>query len=109
MLHLASRQSIGRRTVLLVILLVIGSASPPVFSQCALVTNCTLVWSDEFDGTAVDTNKWEFMIGDGSAYGIPGWGNNELQFYGKRCTHDHGSRGSHGRPQLHVGAIAHPE
>jgi beta-glucanase (GH16 family) len=81
MLHLASRQSIGRRTVLLAILLVIGSASPPVFSQCALVTNCTLVWSDEFDGTAVDTNKWEFMIGDGSAYGIPGWGNNELQFY----------------------------
>lgn len=44
----------------------------------------TLVWSDEFNGTAVDTSKWEFMIGDGSAYGIPGWGNNELQYYTSR-------------------------
>ncbi|NJS36764.1 MAG: hypothetical protein HC765_10685, partial [Brachymonas sp.] len=40
-----------------------------------------LVWADEFDGTSVDTSKWEFMLGDGSAFGIPGWGNNELQFY----------------------------
>jgi beta-glucanase (GH16 family) len=40
-----------------------------------------LVWSDEFDSAAVNTNKWEFQIGDGSAYGIPGWGNNELQYY----------------------------
>jgi beta-glucanase (GH16 family) len=56
-------------------------ASPPAFSQCDLLPNCTLVWFDEFNGTDVDTNKWEFMIGDGSAYGIPGWGNNELQYY----------------------------
>lgn len=55
--------------------------SGPVFAQCVFISNCTLVWSDEFDGTSVDTNKWEFMIGDGSAYGIPGWGNNELQYY----------------------------
>ena len=41
----------------------------------------TLVWSDEFDGTAVNTDNWEFMIGNGSNYGIPGWGNNELQNY----------------------------
>ncbi len=51
------------------------------WAQCAVVPNCTLVWSDEFSGTSVDTTKWEFMIGDGSAYGIPGWGNNELQYY----------------------------
>jgi beta-glucanase (GH16 family) len=63
------------------ILMLLGVASPPAYSQCALVPNCTLAWSDEFDGTAVDTNKWEFMLGDGSAYGIPGWGNNERQFY----------------------------
>ncbi len=42
----------------------------------------TLVWSDEFDGTSVDPDNWEFQIGDGSAYGLPpGWGNNELQYY----------------------------
>lgn len=44
----------------------------------------TLVWSDEFNGTSVDTSKWEFMIGDGSVYGNPGWGNNELQYYTSR-------------------------
>ena len=40
-----------------------------------------LIWSDEFDGTELNLNNWEYMIGDGSAYGIPGWGNNELQYY----------------------------
>jgi len=44
----------------------------------------TLVWSDEFDGSSVDTTKWEFMIGNGAEYGNPGWGNNELQYYTAR-------------------------
>jgi beta-glucanase (GH16 family) len=34
-----------------------------------------LVWSDEFDGPAVDTSKWVFETGGG------GWGNNELEYY----------------------------
>ena len=42
---------------------------------------CVLVWADEFDGSAVDTGKWEFMIGNGGLYNLPGWGNNELQYY----------------------------
>ena len=33
------------------------------------------VWSDEFNGTTIDTAKWSFDIGDW------GWGNNELQYY----------------------------
>lgn len=41
----------------------------------------TLVWSDEFNGSRVDPQKWYFESGDGSQYGIPGWGNNELQWY----------------------------
>ncbi len=40
-----------------------------------------VVWSDEFEGNQVDTDKWEFQIGDGCSEGICGWGNNELQFY----------------------------
>jgi beta-glucanase (GH16 family) len=40
-----------------------------------------LVWSDEFDGVALNTDKWSIMTGDGTEYGIPGWGNNELQYY----------------------------
>lgn len=34
-----------------------------------------LIWSDEFDGTAVNTNNWSFETGGG------GWGNNEKQYY----------------------------
>jgi beta-glucanase (GH16 family) len=41
----------------------------------------TLVWSDEFNGAALDPDAWYFETGDGSQYGIPGWGNNELQYY----------------------------
>ena len=40
-----------------------------------------LVWSDEFDGGSLDSSKWNIQTGDGTAEGIPGWGNNELQSY----------------------------
>src|SRR5215210_6759587 len=38
-------------------------------------TFSTLVWSDEFDGTAVNTANWGYDIGGG------GWGNNEKEYY----------------------------
>ena len=41
----------------------------------------TLVWHDEFDAAVLDPGTWFFEEGDGSQYGIPGWGNNELQWY----------------------------
>lgn len=41
----------------------------------------TLVWQDEFDGDRIDPETWFFQSGDGTDEGIPGWGNNELQFY----------------------------
>ena len=42
----------------------------------------TLVWSEEFDGTALDPAVWFFATGDGAEAGLPGgWGNNELQYY----------------------------
>jgi beta-glucanase (GH16 family) len=40
-----------------------------------------LVWSEEFDGTQLDPEVWFFESGDGGQYGIPGWGNNELEWY----------------------------
>ena len=40
-----------------------------------------LVWSDEFDGGSLDASRWTIQTGDGTAEGIPGWGNNELQSY----------------------------
>lgn len=42
-----------------------------------------LVWEDQFNGSEVDTEKWEFQIGDGSNYGLWKWGNNEEQYYRK--------------------------
>ena len=40
-----------------------------------------LVWSDEFNGARLDPASWFFESGDGSQYSIPGWGNDELQWY----------------------------
>lgn len=40
-----------------------------------------LVWSDEFDGTAVDTSNWGFQYGEGADEGLQRWGNNEQQWY----------------------------
>ena len=42
-----------------------------------------LVWSDEFDGNALDESKWEVQLGTGGSYGLVLWGNNEQQFYRK--------------------------
>lgn len=50
-----------------------------------VATSTNLVWEDDFDiDGAPDPSKWLFEIGDGSAQGIPGWGNNELQYYTDR-------------------------
>ena len=45
-----------------------------------------LVWNDEFDGTEIDRTKWDFDIGNGfyddnNHAWVPGWGNQELQYY----------------------------
>jgi len=50
-----------------------------------VVTKNNLVWADEFDVDGPpNPQNWNFEIGDGSAQGIPGWGNNELQYYTDR-------------------------
>lgn len=36
---------------------------------------------DKFTGDVVDTEKWDYQNGDGSAFNNPGWGNNEKQYY----------------------------
>lgn len=47
-----------------------------------------LTWSDEFEGKEIDRTKWDFDIGNGfynyeASQWIPGWGNDELQYYTK--------------------------
>lgn len=40
-----------------------------------------LNWHDEFDENSLNMNYWSYQEGDGSQYGIPGWGNSEQQYY----------------------------
>jgi len=37
----------------------------------------TLLWSDEFSGSSLNTADWNYETGNGSG----GWGNNELEYY----------------------------
>lgn len=39
-----------------------------------------LVWQDEFDGSSLDSSKWQVVEGDGCPANC-GFGNNELQYY----------------------------
>lgn len=71
----------------------IGAAAAIAAALACALTGCSatkestapdgwhLVWSDEFDGKAIDRSKWDFQIGTGSQYGLVGWGNNEQQYY----------------------------
>ena len=43
-----------------------------------------VVWSDEFTGAALDTSKWGYQLGNGDVVNLPGWGNNELEYYTDR-------------------------
>ena len=62
----------------------INACSDDDLSQ-TVTTLDNLVWQDEFnvDG-APDTALWNYDIGNGTDQGIPGWGNNELQYYTDR-------------------------
>ena len=57
-----------------------ASGAPPGFPR--------LVWSDEFNGTAISTANWGFDLGGG------GWGNNELENYTNRPENARISNGS---------------
>ena len=70
------------RLVAVLSLLLLPLYGTALMAQCVEIENCVMVWSDEFNGTEVDTSKWTFQIGDGTDYFLPsGWGNNELQWY----------------------------
>jgi beta-glucanase (GH16 family) len=62
--------------------LVPASVSPSASSSGP--ASWKLAWSDEFDGAAgapPDPKTWGYDLGDGSAAGIVGWGNNEREYY----------------------------
>jgi len=47
----------------------------PASSSTGTIPGYQLVWSDEFNGNAVDTTSWNFEIGG------QGWGNHEQEYY----------------------------
>ena len=57
---------------------------PPQAEELTAADREDLVWNDEFDQSTLDTSKWNFQTGDGTAEGIPGWGNGEEQTYTNR-------------------------
>lgn len=52
-----------------------------------------LLWNDEFKYDKLDKKAWSYLEGDGTAFGIPGWGNNELQTYTKSSKNVRVSKG----------------
>jgi beta-glucanase (GH16 family) len=64
----------------------------------------SLIWADEFDGpagTPPDPSRWAHALGDGTAEGIPGWGNQELETY----TDDPANAATDGESNLVIAAI----
>jgi len=52
----------------------------------------SLLWSEEFadhHGGELSADTWNFDIGDGTAAGLVGWGNNELEYYTKDSVSIH--------------------
>ncbi|HUA38126.1 MAG TPA: glycoside hydrolase family 16 protein [Candidatus Sulfopaludibacter sp.] len=49
------------------------------------VADTNIVWSDEFNGTAIDTTKWTFETGTDCPDNC-GWGNSELEYYTSRTN-----------------------
>jgi beta-glucanase (GH16 family) len=45
-------------------------------NQTSSVTQWNIVWSDEFNGTSINTNNWTYDLGNNG-----GWGNEELEYY----------------------------
>ena len=52
------------------------------------VTQWNIVWSDEFNGTSIDTSKWAFETGNNN-----GWGNSEREYYTSRTNNAYVSNG----------------
>ena len=101
----------GGRGWLILLALVCPVAAPGrgPGSSLAAPAGYHLVWHDEFDGTALDRQHWQFDTGPGfivkgppgqPATVVRGWGNNELECYTDRPANAYVADGA-----LHLRAI----
>ena len=58
--------------------------------------NWNITWSDEFNGTSINTNVWTYDIGNGQN----GWGNSEREYYTSDARNSYVSNGL-----LHITAL----
>lgn len=73
---------VQRMLCLCMFLLVLGCETD---DEQTVARSTNLVWEDNFDlDGAPDSNRWGYDLGDGTEQGIPGWGNEELQYYTDR-------------------------
>lgn len=79
----------NKRNILHIILTLIT-----IIPSISLAQNCyTLAWSDEFNGSSLDRDKWNIEVGNGYP-DLFGWGNNERQYYTDREDNINVSNGS---------------
>ncbi|KAI9227598.1 MAG: concanavalin A-like lectin/glucanase domain-containing protein [Piptocephalis tieghemiana] len=45
-----------------------------------------IILAEDFEGDSLNESNWEYQNGDGSQFGIPGWGNGEHQVYDPSAT-----------------------
>ncbi len=79
-LHPRSLFDFYKKEISLLLLILTGLTQQSLFAQCN-----TLVWADEFDSTALNTNNWVYVTGNGCG-GVSGcgYGNGELEYYTNR-------------------------
>ncbi len=58
-------------------LMSVHESSTQTYTQPMEGADWSMVWSDEFNGSEIDTSKWVFDVGNW------GWGNEEIQYYTK--------------------------
>ena len=89
------RQSLSWLAVCVMLIIgILNGWAPPVYA----VTN--LVFSDEFNGTTIDTTKWGFDLGNTSTIAGDGWGNSEKETYSSAAKNAFVSNGV-----LHIVAL----
>lgn len=68
----------------------VTSTKLPIYATTIANEDWELEWSDEFNGTELDPEKWDYEIGiqsgeDGKSSSPTYWGNNEKQYYTKEA------------------------
>ncbi len=67
--------------LLLPFMVLTSCSNPSGKNEITVKDGYELYFQDEFDGDSLNEENWNYMYGDGSMYGNPGWGNQEEQFY----------------------------